>query len=178
MLETYKETDMIPLEQIEESEKCSGLLEQRVVTLLSEQNLHICCAESCTGGLLSASLIHISGASDVLNEGYITYSNEAKHRLLGVREETLARFGAVSLQTAAQMASGVAAVAHAEIGIGVTGIAGPTGGTPEKPVGLVYIGIFCKGKVTVTECHFSGDRLTVRQSSVKEALALLLRILE
>lgn len=171
-----KMLEMIGQKEIELLEMRAGLVEEQVVSFLQEQGWHICFAESCTGGLLSGALVNVSGASDVLNESYVTYSNEAKHRLLGVREQTLEQFGAVSKETAAQMAMGVANAGTSEVGIGVTGIAGPTGGTKEKPVGLVYIGICVKGQCYVCECHFSGNRLQVRQASVKEALMLLLTV--
>lgn len=177
MLNNMKDITMIPVGQVKQMEQQFGLLEEHVVQELIRRRWHICCAESCTGGLLSATLVNVSGASDILNESYVTYSNEAKHRILGVSEEILATLGAVSKETAAWMAEGAAKVSGAEVGIGVTGIAGPTGGTKEKPVGLVYIGLFVKNQVYVSKCHFEGNRLTVRQSTVKEALALLLHLL-
>ena len=148
------------------------LIEEEVVKLLMEKGYTITCAESCTGGLLCASLVNVSGASEVLNRSVVTYANEAKMELLGVKEETLKEFGAVSEQTAYEMAVGAADFAKADVALSVTGIAGPGGGTPEKPVGLVYMGCFVKGKVTVKRCVFSGDRLQVRTSSVKNALEL------
>ncbi len=151
---------------------CRKTIEEEVVKLLLEKGYTITCAESCTGGLLCASLVNVSGASEVLNRSVITYANEAKMELLGVKEETLREFGAVSEQTAYEMAMGAATFAKAEVALSVTGIAGPGGGTPEKPVGLVYMGCFVKGKVTVRRCVFSGDRLQVRTSSVKTALEL------
>jgi len=150
----------------------SKLIEEEVVELLLEKGYTITCAESCTGGLLCASLVNVSGASGVLNSSLITYANEAKMELLGVKEETLREFGAVSEQTAYEMAVGAAAFAKADVALSITGIAGPGGGTPEKPVGLVYMGCFVKGEVTVRRCVFSGERLQVRTSSVKNALEL------
>lgn len=147
-------------------------IEEEVVELLLENGYTITCAESCTGGLLCAALVNVSGASEVLNRSVVTYANEAKTELLGVKEETLCEYGAVSEQTAYEMAEGAAAFAGADVALSVTGIAGPSGGTPEKPVGLVYIGCFVKGKVTVRRCVFSGDRLQVRTSSVQNALEL------
>lgn len=147
-------------------------VEEEVVELLLEKGYTITCAESCTGGLLCASLVNVSGASEVLNSSLITYANEAKMELLGVKEETLREYGAVSEQTAYEMAVGAAAFAKADVALSITGIAGPGGGTPEKPVGLVYMGCFVNGKVTVRRYVFSGDRLQVRTSSVKNALEL------
>lgn len=113
---------------------------QDVVLLLKEKGLTLASAESCTGGLISAEITSVSGSSDVFGFGLCTYANEAKIKLLGVREETLASVGAVSEETAVQMAVGARSLSGADIAVSVTGIAGPTGGTPEKPVGTVFIG--------------------------------------
>lgn len=114
---------------------------ENVVQLLIARGLTIATAESCTGGLISAEITSVSGSSAVFGFGVCTYANEAKMKLLGVKEETLASVGAVSEETAVQMADGVQKLSGADIAVSVTGIAGPTGGTPEKPVGTVYIGI-------------------------------------
>lgn len=148
-------------------------LEDTVVRLLQEQKLSITTAESCSAGLLAGRLVNVSGASGVFQEGYITYSNDAKEKLLGVCHETLARYGAVSEQTAKEMAIGAAKVAGASVALSVTGIAGPDGGTAEKPVGLIYIGCYVKGAVCVKECRFSGTREENRASAVEQALQLL-----
>lgn len=124
-------------------------LEEKIVRELQNRGYTITTAESCTGGLLAGRILNVSGASAVYNEGHITYSNEAKERLLGVSHDTLEQFGAVSEQIAAEMALGAARVASANVGLSTTGIAGPGGGTPEKPVGLVYIGCAINGDVTV-----------------------------
>lgn len=115
-------------------------LEEWIVKELTKRNASITTAESCTGGLLSGKIVNASGASRVFSQSFVTYSNEAKKHLLGVKKETLDRVGAVSEETAVQMAEGAAKAAHAEVALSTTGIAGPDGGTPEKPVGLVYIG--------------------------------------
>ena len=141
---------------------------------LIKKKISITTAESCTGGLLSGTLINVAGVSEVLNEAHVTYSNEAKERVLGVSHETLENFGAVSPQTAKEMAVGAAKTGKAEVALATTGIAGPDGGTLEKPVGLVYIGCFVQGRVFVKECHFTGSRRLIRENSVKEALAFLL----
>ncbi|MEG0354999.1 MAG: CinA family protein [Lachnospiraceae bacterium] len=148
-------------------------LEDTVVRLLQEQKLSITTAESCSAGLLAGRLVNVSGASGVFQEGYITYSNDAKEKLLGVCHETLERYGAVSEQTAKEMAIGAAKAAGAGVALSVTGIAGPDGGTAEKPVGLIYIGCYVKGKVYVKECRFSGTREENRASAVEQALQLL-----
>lgn len=148
-------------------------LEEKIVRELEKRGYTISTAESCTGGLLAGRILNVSGASNVYNEGHITYSNEAKERLLGVSHITLQAYGAVSEQTAREMALGVAKAAKAEIGLSTTGIAGPGGGTPEKPVGLVYIGCAVNGEETVKECRFSGNREENRNAAVEEALQLL-----
>ena len=117
--------------------------------------------------------MNVAGASIVYNEGYITYSNDAKEKLLGVNHETLEQYGAVSPQTAREMAEGAAKSAGADAALAVTGIAGPGGGTKEKPVGLVYIGCYVKGQVRVEEYHFTGNRNKNREYAVVRALTLL-----
>ena len=153
-------------------------LEENVVERLAEKGLHVTTAESCTGGLIAGTLVNVAGASDVLNEGYVTYANEAKEHLVGVSHETLETLGAVSEQTAREMAEGAARAAHAEAALSSTGIAGPGGGTPEKPVGLVYVGCYLNGKTTVKECHFTGNRMENRLHTVETALNMLLEALE
>lgn len=148
-------------------------LEEEVVSMLEELGLTLTTAESCTAGLVAGRIMNVAGASTVYNEGYITYSNEAKHKLLGVKEETLETYGAVSHNTAYEMAKGAAKAAGADAALSVTGIAGPGGGTKEKPVGLVYIGCYLNGKVRTEEFHFTKDRAGNRESSVEEALKLL-----
>ncbi|MFL0248620.1 competence/damage-inducible protein A [Candidatus Clostridium stratigraminis] len=143
--------------------------------MLVRNNLTIGTAESCTGGLLSGALINYPGISSVFLEGAVTYSNEAKMKRLGVKAETLESFGAVSEETAREMAEGIATAAGTDIGISVTGIAGPEGGTIEKPVGLVYIGLYFKGKVKVKKLNSNGDRQKVRNRTVTAALDLLRR---
>ena len=123
-------------------------------------------------------MINAPGASAVYKQGYITYSNKAKRKLIEVRKETLKKYGAVSKQTAKEMAKGVALVANADVALSVTGIAGPEGGTEEKPVGLVYIGCYYNGQTKVEEHHFQGSRREVREQSVAWALALLKKCLE
>ncbi|MEE1314457.1 MAG: CinA family protein [Faecalimonas sp.] len=148
-------------------------LEERIVHKLIEKGYTVTTAESCTGGLLAGRLLDVSGASAVYNEGHITYSNEAKERLLGVSHETLEHYGAVSEQTAREMAEGAARAANADVGLSTTGIAGPGGGTAQKPVGLVYVGCFVEGKTLVQECRFCGTRKENRDAAVEAALQLL-----
>ncbi len=148
------------------------ITEEALVKTLTKKHATITTAESCTGGLLCASLVNISGASAVLKKGFITYANEAKEKELGVSSDTLERFGAVSRECAMEMAKGAAQRAEADLAISTTGIAGPEGGTREKPVGLVYIGIYYLGDVFAKECHFQGDRMEVRSQTVQKALVL------
>lgn len=148
-------------------------LEKAVADLLMANDLTVTCAESCTGGLLSARLVNVPGISEAYKAGVVTYSNKAKRRLLNVKKSTLQKYGAVSEQTAGEMAKGVAALCKADVAVAITGIAGPDGGTEEKPVGLVYIACDVKGKLTVKRHHFSGNRSKVRESAAAAALALL-----
>ena len=149
-------------------------IEEQVVHALQERNYTVATAESCTGGLVAGTILNVSGASAVFNEGYITYSNEAKNRILGVSKATLECFGAVSEETAREMAEGVAKVADADVGISTTGIAGPGGGTPEKPVGLIYVGCFVRNRTYVKELRLTGNREENRQKTVQEALEFVL----
>lgn len=151
--------------------------EERLVKRLIEKNYTITTAESCTGGMISSSIVNIPGASSVLNEAYVTYSNEAKHRLIGVSEETLEAYGAVSEQTAGEMAAGAARAANADCAIAVTGIAGPDGGTPEKPVGTVYAGFYAAGDIEVVRYSFAGGRLAVRKQTTDAVLAKMYELL-
>ena len=155
-------------------------LEEEVVQKLLEKNLTITTAESCTGGLIAATLVNVSGASGCFNEGYITYANEAKVRVLGVKEESIRNFGVVSNMVVTEMAEGVLNKANADVAVAVSGIAGPLGGSPEKPVGTVYIGICLKDKMnkSLTKAsyrfYFGGDRSEIRNKTVEEALKIIL----
>ncbi|MCM1112301.1 MAG: competence/damage-inducible protein A [Muribaculum sp.] len=148
-------------------------LEKAVEELLLANKLTLTCAESCTGGLLSARLVNVPGSSEVFKSGLVTYSNKAKRKLLGVKKSTLQKYGAVSARTAEEMARGAANLSKCDVTVSVTGLAGPDGGTKEKPVGLVYIACNIKGKVKVREYHFSGSRAKVRESAVSAALTLM-----
>lgn len=148
-------------------------LEQAVVNLLRKNNLTVTTAESCTGGMVAARLVNVPGVSESLKAGYITYADKAKHKLLGVRKGLLKKKGAVSAEVAEEMAKGAAIFSKADVAIATTGIAGPDGGSEKKPVGLVYIACCVKGKVTVKECHFSGNRMKIRESTVANALILM-----
>lgn len=148
-------------------------LEKAIVDLLLANKLTISTVESCTGGLLAARLINVPGVSEVFKSGYITYSNKAKRRLLGIKKNTLLKHGAVSKEIAKEMVKGAALISKADVAVSVTGIAGPDGGSEEKPVGLVYIGCNVCGRITVKEYHFSGDRSKIRENTVSAALSLM-----
>lgn len=153
-------------------------IEERVIERLKELQLTVTTAESCTGGLIAARLVNVAGASQVFGRGFVTYANEAKEEELGVKHETLQQYGAVSKQTVKQMARGAAAHGKADVAIAVTGLAGPDGGTREKPVGLVYVGIFYKDKVYWQKFHFKGNRSTIRELTVVNSLQNMLRVLQ
>lgn len=145
-------------------------LESVVAELLINKKMTISTSESCTGGLLAGTLIEYPGISSVFMDGVVSYSNESKMYRLGVKEETLEKYGAVSHETAAEMAKGIAETAGTNIGISTTGIAGPGGGSPEKPVGLVYVGICINGNVKTKEMYFAGTREKIRGRAVYGAL--------
>ena len=144
----------------------------RFFELLKKHNLSVSAAESCTGGMISAAITDISGASQYFGTGVVTYSNEAKMNILGVKADTLSKHGAVSPETAAEMADGVRRLSGSDIAVSVTGIAGPTGGTAEKPVGLVYIGISGKFGTFSYKNNFAGSRSEVRRQTVDTAFEL------
>ena len=147
---------------------------EKIVKELEKAQATVAVAESCTGGMVSASLVNYPGVSACFKEGYVTYSNEAKEKNLGVLHETLEQYGAVSRQTATEMAAGVRDRADADYGIATTGIAGPDGGTKDKPVGLVYVACATTSDTFVQECRFAGDRQAVRQQAVEAVTNLLL----
>lgn len=146
--------------------------------MLAERELTIATAESCTGGLIAHRLTNIAGSSDYLLGGAVTYSNAAKQNLLGVAAETLVTHGAVSAETAREMARGARRLFGVDIAVSVTGIAGPGGGTPQKPVGLTFIGLAAHGYETVDRHVWNGDRVGNKEASAEAALLLLLRYLE
>ena len=150
-------------------------LEETIVELLKEQKMTVTTVESCTGGMLSARLTDVAGASLVFKSGFVTYSNKAKRKFIGVKKMTLKKHTAVSEQTAYEMARGGAVLTGADTCVSVTGYAGPDSGEEEQPVGLVYIGCSVKGKVEVEKFYFKGDRKAIREQAVVSALTLLRR---
>ncbi len=153
-------------------------VENSVCKYLMDNNLSISTAESCTGGMLASRLINVSGISKCYKQGYITYSNESKIDILGVSRETLEKYGAVSEQTAIEMAKGAALSSNSVIAISTTGVAGPNGGTDEKPVGLVYIGLYVKGNVYVKKVNLRGNRQRIRAFATSHALDFLRRTIK
>ena len=153
-------------------------LEDSILDLLDKYQYTIATVESCTGGMLASSLVSCSGISKYFSEGIITYSNAAKIKYAKVNKETLDQYGAVSKQTAKEMAEGIKSVSGAQIGLSTTGIAGPTGATKDKPVGLVYIGIALPDQTHVFELHLSGSRENIRQATVRNILYRLYTLLK
>lgn len=153
-------------------------LKKELYTCLSGKNLTVATAESCTGGMIGATLTSIPGISSHYGYGFVTYSNEAKQKLIDVNLQTLELYGAVSSQVAMEMAEGTLRVSGADIAVSATGIAGPGGGTAEKPVGLVYVGYAAAGKTSFKKLNLTGDRETVRKKTVENVLELILNIAE
>ena len=151
----------------------SYLKAKKLTELLTSKNMSIAIAESCTGGSLSSSLTSIPGASSYFNCGFITYSNQSKVNMLNVDSQTIELFGAVSEKVAYEMVMGAGQNSKSHLAISVTGIAGPSGGTPEKPVGMVCFGFYVDGNVTTTTQFFSGVRSEIVSESIAFALTEL-----
>lgn len=155
------------------------IIEEQVVNKLIDRGFHISFAESCTGGLCCGTLVNVSNASKVLDMSFVTYANEAKVELINVNPETIESYGVVSEQVAGEMCKGVAEKAHSEVGVGVTGVAGPTGGTAKKPVGMVCFGFCVNGKVKTYTMQFGNlGRNVVRAKSVEFVFNTLNDLLE
>lgn len=151
--------------------------EQRIYELLKKECCTLTTAESATGGMIASTLVNVPGISEFFQEGYVTYSDAAKVKMIHVNPDTIAAYGVVSSETAADMARGAAKTAGTDAALSVTGVAGPDGGTKECPVGLVFLGCHLRGR-TVTERHlFSGDRMQVRTQAARAALLLLEQML-
>lgn len=162
-----------------ENSKALPTPEEKVVALLQEKGYHISFAESCTGGLCSARLVSVSSASAVFDAGVVTYANEAKIKYLGVKPETIEQYGVVSEPVAGQMAKGVAKAQNAEVGVGVSGVAGPSGGTAATPVGMVCFGFYVDGEViTVTKQFGDLGRNTVREAATEFVFEMLVELLQ
>ena len=154
--------------------------EEILAKILLEKHLTISTAESCTGGLLSSKLTDVSGSSEYVKLNFVTYSNDAKHKILGVSNEILNNYGAVSEHCAYAMAEGLSKVTDCDVALCTTGIAGPTGGTKEKPVGLVYISIKYKNIITVKEVRLNANlsRIEMKEEFANQALKLAISIIE
>ena len=153
-------------------------LSLKIVKLLTSKGLTVSFAESCTGGLLSSSITSISGSSKVFNMGLVTYSNNAKVKLLKVPKKTINKYGAVSYETCLSMVKNLSRISKSNISISITGVAGPNGGTKEKPVGLVFIGLKKGGKIVIKKNLFkSKKRISIQKGTVKQAFKMILNIL-
>ena len=153
-------------------------LSLKIVKLLTKKKLTVSFAESCTGGLLASSITSISGSSKVFNMGLVTYSNNAKIKLLKVPKKTITKYGAVSYETCLSMVKNLSKISKSNISISITGVAGPNGGTKEKPVGLVYIGLKKGSKIIVKKNYFkSKKRISIQKATAKQALKMILNIL-
>lgn len=150
---------------------------KELIEILVRKNEYISTAESCTGGMIASSIVSIPSASACFNEGFITYSNEAKHKYLGVENDTLNKYGPVSENTVKEMVKGVINISHSDIAVVSSGIAGPTGGTKEKPVGLVYLACAYKDNIFVKNEVYSGDRTEVRKKATLDALSICIDML-
>ena len=146
---------------------------EQIISRLVEKNITISTAESCTGGSLGRIITSVAGVSSIYGYGFITYANEAKEKILGVKHETLQKYGAVSPETAYEMAIGAKKVSGSDIAVSVTGIAGPGGGTSEKPVGLVYIAFACEDGCFVKKLNLSGTREEIRKQTCDEVFLMI-----
>tara|TARA_A100000164_G_C21321687_1_gene502369 strand:- start:14 stop:484 length:471 start_codon:yes stop_codon:yes gene_type:complete len=153
-------------------------LSLKIVKLLSKKKLTVSFAESCTGGLLASSITSVSGSSKVFSMGLVTYSNKAKTKLLKVTKKTISKYGAVSYETCLAMVKNLSKISKSNISISITGIAGPNGGTKEKPVGLVYIGLKKGSKTIIKKNLFKNKkRISIQKTTVTQALKMILNIL-
>ena len=154
-------------------------LNQKVVSLLKRKNIKISIAESCTGGMLSSTITSVSGSSKVFTLGLVTYSNQSKIRILKVPNKIISKYGAVSVQCCLAMVNNLSKISKSKVCVSITGIAGPKGGSKQKPVGLVYIGIRVGKKVVINKCNFRNKgRLFVQKQTVKKTLNLLLKLIK
>lgn len=152
--------------------------ENKLVDLLIAKNYKIASAESLTGGMFASTIVNVPNASKVIEASIVTYSNEAKQKYCGVKKETIKQFDVVSQEVVAEMATGIAIECGADVGVAFSGLAGPTGGTPENPVGTVCIGLFVAGNLVTFKKHFNGSRSEVREKSVDFAINKLIGLLQ
>jgi len=153
-------------------------LNKKIVTLLKRKKLKISFAESCTGGLLSSAITSVNGSSKIFSMGLVTYSNQAKITVLNVHKKIIKKYGAVSIQCCLSMVNNLSKISKSKVCVSITGIAGPKGGSKQKPVGLVYIGIKIGKKVLVKKCNFKNKgRLFIQKQTVKKTLNLLIKLI-
>ena len=154
-------------------------LQKKIVSLLKRKKLKISLAESCTGGMLSSTITSVSGSSKVFTMGLVTYSNQSKTSILKVPQKIIKKYGAVSVQCCLAMVNNLAKISKSKVCVSITGIAGPKGGSNQKPVGLVYIGIRAGKKVVVNKCNFKNNgRIFIQKQTVRKSLNLLARIIK
>ena len=154
-------------------------LTKKVISLIKRKRMHLSIAESCTGGMLSGAITSVSGSSKVFTMGLVTYSNQAKTRLLKVPQKIIKKYGAVSVQCCLAMVNNLSKISNSKICVSITGIAGPKGGSKQKPVGLVYIGIRVGKKVVVNKCNFKNKgRIFIQKQTVKKTLNLLAQLIK
>ncbi len=154
-------------------------LQKKIVSLLKRKKLKISLAESCTGGMLSSTITSVSGSSKVFTMGLVTYSNQSKISILKVPQKIIKRYGAVSVQCCLAMVNNLAKISKSKVCVSITGIAGPKGGSNQKPVGLVYIGIRAGKKVVVNKCNFKNNgRIFIQKQTVKKTLNLLVQLIK
>ena len=154
-------------------------LNQKIVSLLKRKKLKIAVAESCTGGMLSSAITSVSGSSKVFTLGLVTYSNQSKISILKVPKKIISKYGAVSVQCCLAMVNNLSKISKAKSCVSITGIAGPKGGSKQKPVGLVYIGIRVGKKVVINKCNFRNKgRLFIQKQTVKKTINLLLKLIK
>ena len=155
------------------------ILNKKIVSLLKKQNLKISIAESCTGGMLSSAITSVSGSSKIFSLGFVIYSNQAKVKILKVPDTILKRYGAVSVQCCLAMLNNLSKISKTKVNISITGVAGPNGGSKQKPVGLVYIGIKIGKKLFINKCYFKNKgRVFIQKQTVKKSLNLLIKLIK
>ena len=154
-------------------------LNKKIISLLKRKKMNLAITESCTGGMLSSSITSVSGSSKIFTMGLVTYSNRAKRSILKVPQQIIRKYGAVSVQCCLAMVNNLSKISKSKVCVSITGIAGPTGGSKQKPVGLVYIGIRIGKKVVVNKCNFKNNgRIFIQKQTVKKSLNLLLKLIK
>ena len=154
-------------------------LNKKIISLLKKKKMKLAITESCTGGMLSSSITSVSGSSKIFTMGLVTYSNQAKRSILKVPQQIIRKYGAVSVQCCLAMVNNLSKISKSKVCVSITGIAGPTGGSKQKPVGLVYIGIRVGKKVVVNKCNFKNNgRIFIQKQTVKKSLNLLLKLIK